>query len=98
MNTYLSEVVPAFFSDPVSLHQARSVTCLMNVVFSYGTCIARLDGNKLILNADFYSTTTSKLQNALRREARYHEIEVVEVKAEDPALDIELSVQGKIPA
>lgn len=49
-------------------------------LFNYGTCIAQRHEGKIIVNVTRYSTTTSKMQNYLRRElSDYDVIEVASV-------------------
>lgn len=48
-----------------------SITATAEAIYSYDTCVAirtAVDSGRVILNITKYSTTTSKLQNALRRE------------------------------
>jgi hypothetical protein len=53
-------------------HKPASITATAESIYSYATCIAtrqHADGSgRVIINVEKYSTTTSKLQNALKRE------------------------------
>ena len=73
------EVISKFvnFAESASTANVRSNG---DKLFNYGTCIAQRHEGKIIVNVTRYSTTTSKMQNYLRRElSDYDVIEVASV-------------------
>ena len=61
-------------------YKGRTLYTDENNLINYKTTIATLKGNKLYLNINKYSNTTSHIQSKIRRLAESMGLEIVEVK------------------
>ena len=98
MRQYLENILPDYFEQNDDCGHERSVLYCGKYIFSYKQCIGVLEKHggrtALYLNNTKYSTTTSTLQNALRKMAgRYVDV-LHELPEDDPIFNIKLTTEA----
>lgn len=98
MRQYLENILPDYFEQNDDCGHERSVLYCGKYIFSYKTCIGVLGKHggrtALFLNNTKYSTTTSALQNALRKMASRYVDVLHEQPGDDPIFNIRLTTEA----